>query len=171
MSGAGAVLIMDYHKYNKTDLIIILGKERFGRYKNSYSLPGGGYERKDGTFSGRPDTFNTMRREVKEEIGIPKVLKTLGHHRPPDIHVGKTPIWLVKISSGVSRKHFVPNNEISKIEFFKVKSMIMTAIQIKNQYGNFPHQLMINVETIDGVKKPVSSYALAALYKLYMKGR
>jgi 8-oxo-dGTP pyrophosphatase MutT (NUDIX family) len=169
MPGAGGVFLMKYHRNNKITIIVMLVKERYGAYKNQYSLPAGNYDNADGFYNGQPDLFKTLRRETSEEVGIQKVVNAIGARRDPYIYAGKTPIWLVFVPSGVSRKHFVPNNEILKLEFFKAKSMVDEAYRIKQQQGHFSHGTPYYVETIDGVKKPVSSYALSAVYKISEK--
>lgn len=65
--GAGVLI---YHVQAKDKVYVLLGKRLNNPDKNLWSIPGGGWEKKDVDESGNADLAETARREMNEETGF-----------------------------------------------------------------------------------------------------
>lgn len=66
--GAGCLVI--YYDEATHKVYVLLGKRVSGVGAGTWSIPGGGWETKDGPINSRTSFRNTARRELFEEVGI-----------------------------------------------------------------------------------------------------
>lgn len=64
----GAGILFWYPDPNSGDTLILLGKRAFGFERRKWSIPGGGWDKKDGYVDGKKDLEKTALREAKEEV-------------------------------------------------------------------------------------------------------
>jgi hypothetical protein len=175
---AGGAGVLPCINYEGNTLAVSLGEEKHGPRKGLFSLFCGNTKKRDGTFGpfGHPDFWNTALREMKEEsCYVDGTHVTMGPKRKPDLRVHSTPIWVARINDGISRrpgkdkrKHpFVPNNEISQLEYVRVDSIL--ALQ-RGQNG-----LAWTVGNLPNKGDPprqvsVSKFAIGAVHEARKKG-
>ena len=192
MPGAAIYPVMTFvHSDRKipNKLVLILGLENGGPYARQYNTPGGAYdEKKDGYFNGRADLFKTARRETIEEIGIPRLVNSIGKSRPPSCRIPftrrngsieMTPVWCIHVPSGIRRNAgnsntfaannrdtaFVPTQEIDAIEFIDLPLLITQVRQLPRG-----HDGPIQAKTIDGVAVTVSKFVVQITLQLIKNG-
>jgi len=113
--GAGVLL---WYKEG-SEIFVLLGKRLFSPMKNNYSVPGGGYEIKDGIINNKRNYKNTAIRETFEEIGL-------------QIKINKEAFWKIKtfffnwelFEAQCDEKIILKNfNEFSNLEWFNIKKL------------------------------------------------
>ena len=161
--GAGVLTTILYNKGNMINCIALFFENSLStsdeRY-HTYSVVSGRSETSDGFYKGKSDKFTTAIRELGEECT--GVLPHLGNRRAPSFHVGKTPFWVASLPLGTSRRQFVPNREMSAMEYFPVENILNARMN--------PHSHKWYAYTIDGQCKPVSKYAVNATTEARRKG-
>ena len=158
--GAGTLILHAYrHTNGKITMCVALGFEYSvspsdERYL-TYSISSGSSLRKDGTYKGSPHLWNTAKRELREEFKNIKI--DMGNQRKPDLHIGRTPIWIGHVRKGVRQSSFIPNNEMSDFRYVLLSDML------KPSYDYHNHKYI--VRTIRGKWVHVSKYALSVVRK------
>lgn len=125
-TGVGVVIYFTYGKGSIRNVeVVILGREKYGDYKHQYNIVAGKREKNE-------CILETAVREVKEELKIDISKQDLINSHSELI--GKTPVFFVKIQSGISRQTLNFNvtsdlsnmnlpysyKEIDHIDYFKI---------------------------------------------------
>lgn len=178
--GACGLMVMIYHErpdargVQAKHLVLIVGKEKRGRYADLFNIPGGKFDHDDGyeqvvnpsgQFELRQKHSVTLMREIREELDIQSINDDLfglyNSHQlvNPNVILGRTSIFVTPVSSGISRKRFTPNNEISEMEFLDLKSVMryvsgMVDVSASGHY---------TAPTIDGGCVAISHFLLEAV--------
>lgn len=161
--GAGSLCVMDYYRRDQNGRVIekvpvvILFKERGGSYAHKFNISCGGWEQIDGYYGRSENSFNTMKRELKEEAGLVHISNCVGNSRPPDGYVGPTPVWVLRVPSGLKRADFRPTSEMYEMEYFPVinfkKLINSTLLNTETRISNINNQpLLVSDFTIKTVR-------------------
>jgi len=79
--------------------------------------------------------------------------------------VGGTPVWHVRVPTGVSRTDFRPTPEMSRMEFIDLSLLID---QVRNLGSG--HIGAIQAKTIDGILVTISLYVVQITQEMIRKG-
>ena len=158
--GAGTLIL---HKYNfpngKSVKCVALGFEirlsRTDERYHTYSISTGSYEKYDGLYHGRPHLWKTALRELSEEFKNIRI--NMGYQRKPDLHVGRTPLWIGHVRKGVSQKSFIRNREMSDFKYIQIQDILNQIID--------PRTGKYIARTVKGHWVPVSKYAVSTILK------
>lgn len=106
--------------------VIVLGKERNkkNKHKRGYNISVGHYERSDGR--GAQGNFRCARRETLEEFNIDPIHMD-GFINFPYVQIHDMTIYLGMAADDLSRRSFIPNSEISRLEFVPLNEFIRCA--------------------------------------------
>ncbi len=162
--GAGTLILHKYKFPNgKSVQCVALGFEfrlsRTDERYHTYSISTGSYEKYDGLYHGKPHLWKTALRELSEEFKNIRI--NMGHQRKPDLHMGRTPIWIGRVHKGVSQKSFIRNREMSDFKYIQIQDIF-------DQIFN-PTIGKYIARTIKGQWVPVSKYAVSTILKASQK--
>ncbi len=145
--------LITVHFYNGSIPVVLLGKETGGRYAGCFN-----------NSSGKTDPGeNLQKTAVREGWEEFKGIIPRGSRLPsncPHIMMGKTPMYIVQLPKGTSRKQFRPNNEMSEVSWFPLANFSSGYLSKSNAY----------VKDIDGKSRKVCYFALQTISKAKAMG-
>ena len=152
MTGAGTLAILYWYQIH---WVVMLGEETGGQYAGCFNISCGKEEPED-----KKKSIWTAARELWEEFS--GVIQR-GFRLPSNsqhIMMKKTPIYIVQLPKGTSRKQFRPNKEMRKVSWFPLANF-------NSGYFSKSHAY---VKDIDGKSRKVCYFALQTISKAKAMG-